>query len=619
MKPVVLSILLFISFFIFAAPVFAQKPDMQNFKTLPILHEGRIKPLGSFAQVLLKKISGKTQLGDMSAEEWLALSLFDPAAAAHLEIFALGHKDLQKTLNLSADKKLYSLAELNPGLSATLSQAQELVKRTDETFSAPQTALLTLHEHALLYTEILRSLSAVLPLDLTLPDQYKKTHGGAPLNYLALSGLTGTLDQELKTIIKKKGADPKNYSQNQIKTAEMSFRLNQIREAGSGSTILRVIPGHWNSGAIEWFSPWDLMLQGAGSPAGVQLIENWSALAQAYRAGDPEQWATALSTLSNTTFAQAQSSASKARLNSELLYRGLKPYLWMIGFYSAALLAAIFLYKRTTASAFLIPLSIGGAGLVLHGTSMLARIYILGRPPVGTLYESVLFVSLICAAIGIGMSLRRKNTLALIAGLAAAAALLLIAPIALPSGDNLEVLVAVLNTNFWLATHVLCITAGYGLCILTACLAHIALMMKELSHKLYKNIYHLSLSALLFMAVGTVLGGIWADQSWGRFWGWDPKENGALLICLWLIWVQHGRLSGKLNPAAFMAMLAALNIIVALSWFGVNLLNVGLHSYGFTAGMATGLGIFCAVQTALIAGLWLLKYRREKEKNRHAP
>ena len=180
----------------------------------------------------------------------------------------------------------------------------------------------------------------------------------------------------------------------------------------------------------------------------------------------------------------------------------------------------------------------------------------------------------------------------------------------------MEMLVAVLNTNFWLATHVLCITTGYATSIMCACLAHAWLILKlkkpnaKILTDLRRNIYLVSLAALFFTAVGTALGGIWADQSWGRFWGWDPKENGALLIVLWLIWLQHGRASGKLNQLAFTSAAAFLNVIVAIAWFGVNLLSVGLHSYGFTSGIAAGLAIFCAAETILIATLSFLIYKK---------
>jgi ABC-type transport system involved in cytochrome c biogenesis permease subunit len=111
--------------------------------------------------------------------------------------------------------------------------------------------------------------------------------------------------------------------------------------------------------------------------------------------------------------------------------------------------------------------------------------------------------------------------------------------------------------------------------------------------------------ALLFSFVGTVLGGIWADQSWGRFWGWDPKENGALLIVLWNAVILHARWAGYAREKGIMAMAIFGNIITSLSWFGVNMLGVGLHSYGFTNAAFFWLFLFIGTQLVLI-GLCML-------------
>ena len=113
---------------------------------------------------------------------------------------------------------------------------------------------------------------------------------------------------------------------------------------------------------------------------------------------------------------------------------------------------------------------------------------------------------------------------------------------------------------------------------------------------IFKNLFGLTLIALFFTLFGTILGGIWADQSWGRFWGWDPKENGALLIVLWQLMIIHMRLSGIAKPAEFALGMVLNNIIVAIAWFGVNLLQVGLHSYGFDNGVATNLFIFILLE-----------------------
>ena len=182
----------------------------------------------------------------------------------------------------------------------------------------------------------------------------------------------------------------------------------------------------------------------------------------------------------------------------------------------------------------------------------------------------------------------------------------------------MSMLIAVLNTNFWLATHVLCITAGYGFGMVAGIIAHVYLIMRCLSRdadktrQVLRGGYGTALIALLFTSLGTILGGIWADQSWGRFWGWDPKENGALLICLWLIWLLHGRISGRFNERGFAVGLAMLNVVVALSWLGVNLLATGLHSYGFTDKAALSLGLFCAVEFSFAAATYITLWRRDR-------
>jgi ABC-type transport system involved in cytochrome c biogenesis permease subunit len=165
----------------------------------------------------------------------------------------------------------------------------------------------------------------------------------------------------------------------------------------------------------------------------------------------------------------------------------------------------------------------------------------------------------------------------------------------------MKMLVAVLNSNFWLSTHVVTVTIGYSACLLSGAIGHIWLIralipgrpgdagkperLKEIS----KMIYGTLCFGLLFSFIGTVLGGIWADQSWGRFWGWDPKENGALLIVVWCVILLHAKHCGYIrNPGMALGSVFGA-IVVSLAWFGVNLLNVGLHSYGFTNGAATKL------------------------------
>ena len=110
--------------------------------------------------------------------------------------------------------------------------------------------------------------------------------------------------------------------------------------------------------------------------------------------------------------------------------------------------------------------------------------------------------------------------------------------------------------------------------------------------------------ATLFSFFGTVLGGIWADQSWGRFWGWDPKENGALLIVIWNAIILHSRWGGLVRDRGIMVLAVFGNIVTSFSWFGVNMLGIGLHSYGFMDAAFNWLMMFIGTQvTIIILGL----------------
>ena len=149
---------------------------------------------------------------------------------------------------------------------------------------------------------------------------------------------------------------------------------------------------------------------------------------------------------------------------------------------------------------------------------------------------------------------------------------------------------AVLDSNFWLATHVVVVTSGYASTFLGGFLALIYIFQgvftrsldKATADALARMVYGIVCFATLFSFVGTVLGGIWADQSWGRFWGWDPKENGALIIVLWNALILHARWGGMVRRRGLMALALFGNVVTAWSWFGVNMLGIGLHSYGFT-------------------------------------
>jgi len=172
---------------------------------------------------------------------------------------------------------------------------------------------------------------------------------------------------------------------------------------------------------------------------------------------------------------------------------------------------------------------------------------------------------------------------------------------------------AVLDSNFWLATHVVTITIGYSTTFLAGFLgiAYVFSMIfriffkrgkngRELDSKLSAMIFGVTCFSLFFSLVGTVLGGIWADQSWGRFWGWDAKENGALLIVIWNAIILHARWAGVAKVRGLSALAIFGNVVTAWSWFGTNMLGVGLHAYGFMDKAFLPLMAFIGIQLAVI-------------------
>jgi len=246
--------------------------------------------------------------------------------------------------------------------------------------------------------------------------------------------------------------------------------------------------------------------------------------------------------------------------------------------------------------------------LAVHTAALISRIYISGRPPVTNLYSSAVFIGWGGVLLGLVLEcvfrLGIGNAVAAVAGFST----LEIAYLWAGDGDTFTMLQAVLDTQFWLATHVTCITLGYTATYVAGLLGLIYVLAGILTPAMAGNIgkdvgrmlYGALCFAIFFSFVGTVLGGLWADDSWGRFWGWDPKENGALMIVLWNALVLHARWDGMVKERG-MAQLAVFgNVVVSWSWFGVNQLGAGLHAYGSTEGVMFALAVFVASQLAVI-------------------
>lgn len=575
--------------------VYAGELDYSDFARIPILHEGRIKPLDSFARISLKKIYGDKALPDRPAIAWLAGVMFDPATAMHEKIFVVHTQEVVSILGLpDRHDRLFDFSEMAAGIGGHEQLIKSLIAKDKKQLTANEQELIRLYMGVNDFGEIMGGFSLLLPF----PDN-------PDFNYIEASRIKQQMDVALMKTVKEKGDKIDEYTPEEQKNARLSYRMSVLYALDHNNSLLRVIPPYWE-GTEEWLAPWAVIGKGAGAPASVALFHDWQEVAKCYNEKDAEYWHVISEALRMK--GEGVDGVRPFAINLEVMYNAFDPLKWCAIGYTLGTLVALVAMLLASEAASIAAFAIILASTGVHGLGILMRMTILLRPPVSTLYESMIFVSFMIACFGLWLERKKGSGESLLMGGMVAALLIMAANVFAADTDTLEVLVAVLNTNFWLGTHVVCITTGYASSLLAGALAHIYLLRRAIGKTeaatlatLQRRLHSVALVALLFTSVGTMLGGIWADQSWGRFWGWDPKENGALWIVLWLVWMLHSRIAGQVRELGFASGMAFINIIVALAWVGVNLLSVGLHSYGFTDVAANGLMIFCGAEVVFIA------------------
>lgn len=596
--------------------------DFEDFARIPVLDQGRVKPLDTFARSYLEGFYGREKLKDMSAIEWLAELLFQQERAYRRPVFNIANPKLVDALELERRKKhKYSYDEVSGAISAHFKTWHSLFMKPEDELTPDQKQLLTLYQKVQAYRDISRSLSLLYPEFQIPAGPLAEALGVAPgtvLNYMQVRRKERWIQETVKEI-SERGADPSKppVTAQDIQLINFARQLSGF-DRDKKSQWLQVVPPQWEQESGAWFSPWGLTIYGHGSPQTVAYLRKWEALLAAYQSADNTGWVTASREVRELALHMAGDDVSLSRLRLEYRFNRFKPFTKSLVLYLTSflvlLLGFLFLPQAMRRVSFVLLC----AGFVIHLGGVISRMVIMQRPPVTNLYASIIFVGLVCVLFGIILELLRKNGMGLLLASAVGTILQFLGQRYDADGDTMGMLQAVLDTNFWLATHVVCITIGYGCCLVAGVIGHMYLVQRVFNPSdikglsdLMKNLRGVGIVALFFTALGTILGGIWADQSWGRFWGWDPKENGALLIVLWLVFLLHGRLAGKLGDPGFAAGMVGTNIVVALAWFGVNLLSVGLHSYGFTENAAFNLGLFCAVELFFALGCYLaIKFRK---------
>ena len=307
---------------------------------------------------------------------------------------------------------------------------------------------------------------------------------------------------------------------------------------------------------------------------------------------------------------QNSSAFSRAKIQIEVAYLKFHPFRlsWIAWLLSSIVLLAVGQNKNPRL------LSLGTLlawiGLFLLVVGFAIRIWIAGRPPVTNMYESILWVAFGSGLFAVIFTARHHSTIYLLAA-SPVIILSLIASDLQPAvlDPSLNPLVPVLRSNFWLTTHVLTITLSYGAFALATALAHFLVIRSIRSNKLPSaddswvlHLYRCLQIGVLLLAVGVILGGVWANYSWGRFWDWDPKETWALIALMAYIILLHGRLGGWWGGYGLAVGSIASFLTILMAWYGVNfVLGRGLHSYGFGNGGQLYVGAFALLELIILA------------------
>jgi len=546
--------------------------DLDGFGRIPVLERGRVKPMDSLARNSLLLIRGRQSFEHLGrtvgADEWLLDVMFRPDVAAEQQVFVIDAPEVLGLMGLQQQPSRYfALKTLAPHFEEIQLQASAARQVDSRERTRFQAAIVNLFERLYLYYR--------LQSTVQLP--------GTP-------GLAAEMES--------------------ISTPEAARRQQALIDLAA----FRPLPPLAGDARAEWRSVGEALRQG-GAGAADPGLEVLARLASAYDANELDAFNGAVADFNALVVWRSPEASRRASL--ERLFNRVQPFYAGMVVYVLALLALFvgWLWKRSilqpTAYGLLV------AGSAIHTAGLVARILLQGRPPVTNLYSSAVFVGWAAVILGIVLERIYRNGFAAAVAAASGFASLIVAHHLAGEGDTLEMMRAVLDSNFWLATHVVTITIGYAGTFLAGALAIAYAVRLHLfrepdpatTRSLVSMTYGVICFSLFFSFVGTVLGGIWADQSWGRFWGWDPKENGALLIVLWNAMILHARWGGYVREKGLMAMAIFGNVVTSLSWFGVNMLGVGLHSYGFMDGAFEVLAGFIVSQLVLV-GLSLLPRRR---------
>lgn len=642
--------------------------DYDALASATVMDDGRAKPLDSVARNALLALYGKQRFvyeGEkVDALVWMMDLIARPNYAHQYKVFRIDHPDVIELLGLRPsdgyDNKFFSYSQILPARGDFMEAAR--AANAKEVKSVYDAALGQLADKYFLYESFARAnRPLVIPPMPGVEDSPWRAYEdiarmvdprSAQGEMLAFYGVIqiarerGLEPAEMSSFFAsavREGQLPQSmfqagvlyslYASAQRSSAVESEQraywddaIEQITGSSTAPTADKAIYAQLYSVLDELESDtsvWQLM-----EMSEIELVDgadaSWAEIVGAYRSQDVEAFNEALAEREAALSERGEPAVAKAGF--EVLFNRAMPFvqaqaLGVLGF----LLAMGALYfgrseKGTWGRSIWLGMMVAMVtAFVVHTLGIGARMYIHGRPPVTDLYSSAVLVGWACVGVCLLIEWMTKRGFGgIVAAVSGFSTLIIAHHLHLESGgDTMGPMRAVLDSNFWLATHVIVVTMGYSATFVAGLFAIVYIVMgmatpeldRTAARQLTSMVYGTVCFALLLSFVGTVLGGIWADQSWGRFWGWDPKENGAVMIVIMNAMILHAKWGRLVKERGMMVMAVSGNIITAWSWFGTNELGVGLHSYGFTEGTVFYLSLFVGSQLLVMAVALLVPTR----------
>ncbi|MBD3321768.1 MAG: hypothetical protein GF350_11790 [Chitinivibrionales bacterium] len=564
--------------------------DISTFRSISIMDNNRPKPLDTYAQIKLLQFSGRRKVKGHTASEWLARVLFEPSKAAQYRIFLIDNPEIVDAAGIERRKRRYSFADLHAGLGKLHRLAHKASMTPAKERSNFENEVARTYRNVSEYAELTGMFSFIEPdpsygiTDTAVARALGLESPRPMMSYYELLSCAPGISQAMREVGSRDRSEWTPFDSAVVRIAHAMYRSGG-RIANPPPHIIPFV----NDSSVQWMSPWGMLAKLASSAKGNAEIELLITMRNAFRSRDQAVFDTATQQFIASVKTHLGRLDESPDHSLEIAYNSLNPFLKSKILFGLACLGSLFLLISLRRWLYIGVITTVAAGFLFLTWGLVARMLILNRPPIDNLYGTLVFVGWTAVMLGTVVEFWQKNALGLLTGSCIGFALLHLAGRYGAEGDTMGMLAAVLNNNFWLTTHIITITLGYtgilaaGIAGHVYIIQHLAARDKEKPLSTAKTIYAVLAFGFTFTVIGTVLGGMWADQSWGRFWGWDPKENGALLICLWCAIVFHARSGGMIRHWGLAAGSIIGLVLVMFAWLGVNLLGVGLHSYGFTS------------------------------------